>query len=455
MPPIIGDTNTELPVLPIVQPIVVTPEKYKGVTVDTKHIPASALLTHVEGSSWTVNYYSQVLTADSALSGQQVTKNAVYQQYKLIKNLELKVTGPLVTNQDTVTKSMNVTGNANVFGFVIPNVGDVFLADIGDGNEGIFRITLSERKSVFKDTIHAIEYLLVDYSTVERRGDLNSKIVDTVVFVRDFLEYGQNPLIHEKDLAIVESLIAYYHKLSKKYFETFTSNEYKTLLIPGQAHPIYDHFVTKTMMSMFTTLDINEVRSIRILNVDDDDVMKSTTIWDMLKARDKTLFKYCNRFAGLVAARSFTKNPMMEGIYHSGINYVVYPVDPMFSVDNQITYIAKAVDSNALVDSPSPIRDLSDLVSDTEFQGLTLPANPIIKKVLVDDYYVFSKEFYTKDLVNMSLLELCVMDYLDGKAPNNVALLALCNTSHSWGKLENFFYLPVLFILLKASVRFV
>ena len=66
--------------------------QYRGVTVDTRYVPQSALLTHLEGSSWTVNYYSQVLGEDNAVEGQNVTREAIYQQYRLIKGFEFKVT---------------------------------------------------------------------------------------------------------------------------------------------------------------------------------------------------------------------------------------------------------------------------------------------------------------------------------------------------------------------------
>ena len=32
---------------------------------------------------------------------------------------------------------------------VIPNVGDMFLADIGDGKEGVFAVTASDKKTMF------------------------------------------------------------------------------------------------------------------------------------------------------------------------------------------------------------------------------------------------------------------------------------------------------------------
>lgn len=450
MPIVDPSSSAPLPEQPH-QPQIATPE-YRGVTVDTRYVPQASLLSHVEGSSWTVNYYSQVLDSSSDLAGQNINRSALYQQYTLVQGLELKVTTPLTTSQDNASKSMIVTGGANVYPFIIPNEGDMFIADIGDGKEGVFRVTLSERKSVFKDTVHTIEYQLIDYSTPARRNDLNSKVVKKVYFVRDFLQYGQNPLLFEEDYVIMQKLQERYYDMAQTYFRMFVSQEYKTLIVPGQEQPVYDHFLTSAVMAFFTMYDSPEVRNIRKLNVDDDNVMRIPTIWDVLRTRDKHLLKFCNRQAGLVSAKTFTHDPMMEGIYHSGITYVVYPKDPELDVDSEVAS-PKPMAEVILRDVPSRVRNLADLLGDKVFEGLTRPDSPPTYRITVDDYYVFSQNFYNNTKVGQSLLEIQVRDYIDGKAPNNKALLALAQTYHAWGALERFYYVPVLLMLIKASVR--
>lgn len=450
--PLVTPKTSAPPVEKPHEPVISNPQ-YRGVTVDTRYIPNASLLSHVEGSSWTVNFYSQVLASDSALSGQNVTMNPIHQQYRLVKGMELKVSSSLNTSQDPVTKSLIIQGAANVYPFIIPNEGDMFLADVGDGREGVFKITAVERKSVFKETIHAIEYILIDYSTDERRGDLNSKVVQTLQFIRDFMNYGQNPLLEEEDYAVLTELQGRYLEIAARYFRAFTSNEYKTLIIPGQDFPVYDHFLVNATMSFFTTYDAPEIRTVRRLNVDGDDLLKSVTIWDVIKNRDISMLKYCNRKAGLVSSRTFERDPMLEGIYHSGIRYVVYPKDPELLVDYQLRPREKPLALEDLKDSSSQVRQLSDLIGDTAFEGLTLPDAPPIHKVLVDDYYVFSQDFYEDNNPGQSLLEICVRDYLTGKALNNKALLALCQTHQAWGGLERFYYLPILLILIRASIR--
>lgn len=450
--PLIEDTPSTPPVEAPLAPKIAKPQ-YRGVTVDTRYIPNTALATYVEGSSWTVNYYSQVVDQDSSLSGQNVGQLAPYQQYRLINGMELKVTAPLTSVQDPQTRVIITTGAANVYPFLIPNEGDMFLADMGDGREGVFEITSTERRSIFKEAVFAIEYQFIDYSTIERRSDLTIKTIQRLQFVRDFMNYGQNPLLEEEDFTILRDLKARYTEITSRYFKSFMSNEFKTLMIPGQEFYAYDHFLVTAVMANFTTYDSPEIRYVRKLNADGDDNMNCTTIWNALRERDIKLLKHCIFESGLVSARTFERNPMFEGIYHSGINYVVYPKDPELSVDYQTKYREKPLSDVVLIDSLPHLYTLADLLGDTEFEGLTIPGSPPIHPVLIDDYYIFSEAFYTNAETGQSLIEICVRDYLNKRAINNRILLALCNTMHAWGGLERFYYTPILLILIKASIR--
>ena len=440
---------------PAEQPNTVTiaHHEYKGVVVDTKYVPLGSLLTHVEGSSWTVQYYSQVLDNDSALAGQNVTRNPIYQQYKLVKDFEFKVTTALTTSQDDVSKAIILTGSANVYPFIIPNEGDMFLADIGDGREGVFRILTSERKSVFKDTVHFVEYQLIDYSTEERRGDLNAKVVQSLHFVRDFLSYGQNPLLEEEDFNAVVELQNQYEDIVKSYFKSFTSTEFKTLIVPGQNAPIYDHFIVNAMTSICNTYESPELRYIRKLNCDGDDNMKVITLWGVLIARDKKLLKQCTQRTGLILAGMFDRKPMFEGIHYSGFSHVVYPIDPIQSEDNALNARVSMVEDKQITDAPVRVGLMADFLATITAGGVPeVIIPPLLHKVTIDNYYILSQAFYN-NTNSQSKLELCIRDYLDRKSIDNKILLSLCDTYYCWGNLEKFYFTPLLMILIKASVR--
>lgn len=426
--------------------------QFRGVTVNTRYVPQSSLLTNIEGSSWTVNYYSQVVGADNDLSGQQLNRDPVYQQYRLIHRLELKVQTPLTTTQDQETKSMHVTGTAIVYPFLIPLEGDMFLADIDDGREAVFRITNTERRTYFKESCYQIDYVLVDYSNPQRTGDLNSKIVQEYYFLRDFLIHGQNPLLIPDEYQAVMDLTARYFEILDVYFKMFSSTEYKTLILPGQPTPTYDHFLMKAMWDFFNTWDTPLMRQNRLLNVDGNDTMGCFTLWDMLIKRQPTLLPFVNKKAGLVSARTFQWQPMLEGIRYSGMDYVVYPTDETVCIDYNIRPPATPPADATLTPTPDVPGLMDSLLAGKNVSVLAYPAAPVFKNVLVDDYYVFSQNFY-ENTEGQSMLELMVRDYLNQKALDRKTLVLFTEVYQGLNPIDRFYYIPIILMLIRASIR--
>ena len=79
-------------------------------------------------------------------------------------------------------------------------------------------------------------------------------------------------------------------------------------------------------------------------------------------------------------------------------------------------------------------------------------AVPLIKPVSVDDYYIFSEDFY-KRTENLSVLEAQVLQYIDGKEVNPKALKVLLENYIYWPRLERFYYIPVLLILIMSVMK--
>jgi hypothetical protein len=454
--PLVNPTPAVPPVEAPHDPRVVSPS-YKGVTVDTKYIPSSALLTHIQGSSMQVAYYSQILDNDTDLNGQNPNRNPILQPYRLIKDMELKVTTPLTAQQINETKAMGMTGEANVYPFLIPNQGDMFLTDIGDGREGIFRVTEVERKSIFKDTCYTIRYEFVEFSDTSegqfRIADFKAKTLITYVYMKEFLQYGQNPVLLEEDAAMVENLTYIYGDIVKQWFKEFTSREFSTFMVPGQEFATYDSFLTKAVSKLFNVMDAPEMQFIRVLNDDGDDNMKTPTVWDMCLQRNVRVLRMLNRQMGLAFAKNFQSDPMMEGIYHSGVGYVVYPIDPRTSWDDKLKMKPELMTTYSLVDVPSIAGSLDELVTDAELEGLPYEGRPLIKQVLVDQFYIFSEAFYKQDTANMSRLEAAIWDFLNRKPINLRLLYLLCDTYQTWGGLERFYYTPFVLMLIRGVIR--
>lgn len=418
-----------------------------NIVVDNQFNPKETLLSHVEGYSWTVTYYSQVLGRDTGAAGQGIGTDPVLQQYKRVNDMEIKVTSPLTSSQNEESSEMMVTGTANCYPRVIPNKGDVFVADLLDGRRAIFEVTSTQRMSVFRDAIHSMDYILVDFGTKSRLDDLASKVVQEAHFVKDFIYHGQNPVLLSDDYGNYMFLRSHLGLMIRQYFKRFYSREYDSIVMPDQGAPAYDGFLVNALFTHLDNRMAPELLHARRFNTEDDQATKADSIWTVLTQRERSLMSDIFQQVGLISTRHFQKHPTFDGIRYSGMATIVYPKDPMMRVDNHYTQNIKEPSDYAPVEIANPNR------KDT-------PTDPVesmrgIKNAMADGYYIFSKEFYEdkREENSQSMLELAVQDFIDRKEIDYGRLRVLIEYSTKWNSLNSFYFVPVLIILTFGVIR--
>lgn len=506
-------------------PVNVAPPEYKGVTVDTYKQQLSSIMIYVEGSSWITEYYSQVLGENNELNPLQPNLPAPYQQYTRIKQFELKVTDPLQHSQNSDNNEMEVVGGATIASGVIPNVGDMFLADIGDGREGVFTITTSDKKTIFNTAVYTVNYVLTGYNGSEKRFELNNKVVKEVYYRKDFINYGQNPIIIEEDVLNVERINKYLSDFKNYYFSRFFSNNFSTLILPNQDITIYDPFLVKAVTSLFDNNEHPILQKIRYLNIEGDTALKQNTIWTALLNVDKVFLTNAVKEMWGISTNYWSQYPLLKTIRFSGITEVIYPKFPLSDVNNQyisgpdiigdpimdsdrmdedgvlipwvdptptppITVVgdwdasgdtfpilgtgpANAVAANdvwlisvagspdgmalepdqfiiALVDNPG---QLATNWAIYDMSTPIIPAVPLIRPTTLDQFYVLSNAFYTESETQQSVLEVQTNNMLSDRAVSITELYRLCDDHKRWGLLDQFYYTPILIILLRHVLR--
>jgi len=458
--PIVNPTDkSPQPKTPV--PVQIAPKEYKGVVVDSMIHPVHSLLTHVEGQSWTIDYYRHVIGDDNETNGLNQSRPGAYEQYIRIKNLEIRVSEPLSSVQVQDTKSFEIKGQANTYPGLIPNKGDMFIADVGDAREGVFQVVESTRMSIFKTPTYQIRYTMKGYSNEpvspeEPNGpklidNLNMKIVKTVYFMKDYVQHGLNPIIEEEDYFNINKLATRYYDLIKDYYKSFFSEKFCTLLPPGQGLGIYDAFMMNALRQLFETRDAPEIIRVKNFNIMGDQVMNTQTIWDALLQREPRIIDYCAQEMGLNTLASFRSQGMLEGIYFTGIKYVVYPKKPFLSIDDEMSLKNVIIVDRKLIPTHSRTWSLRKGIPLPVLDGLP-SIDPVLFRRVDTDYYTFSKAFYDRT-EGMTALEILVWNYLDGKALSIAWLLELCESYRSMGGLERFYYTPIILLLIKATLR--
>ncbi len=438
------------PPAPVVTQKIASPE-YKGVAVDLRWLNRGDLLTHVSGSSWVVDYYSQVLDTDSNLSGQQLTVDGAYQQYKKISKLELKVQSPLSTSQTDDTKGMNLEGVSIVYPFMIPNEGDMFVADIGEGKKGVFRVTNTVKKSIFKQACYEIEYSL-DTDQADKLEDLEDKTVSTVVYHQDFVALGKNPMLLTSQHDALMQVGEIYQSLCAQYFQRFFSNEYKTLMVPAQEQTTYDAFLVNHVLKQFTTEESEEIRFIRQLSLGGDQVVKCHNFWTVLAERNPVYLKTAFQKAGKVSSRIFNDMPLVNSIRYTGIACVLYPLDAQLLIEGVYRNSESPIIATPIENVEPPLGGLYKMVEAINLAQVNGEAEGTVKPVAVDEFYVLSEAFYRKQ-DTMSTLEDVVWQYIERKPVDVQQLVATAELWNTWGRLEQFYYIPILMQMMRSVLR--
>lgn len=442
MPVVGSDSGEDLPFeVPTPDPVKdtqpkVLPESYRGNTVDTRYQKLANLLTHISGSRWSVTYYSQVAGADNEPTAHAPSQHPVYQQYIRIFDMEIKVTDPLTTSQDPQSGNMLLTGSANTYPHFIPNVGDTFLADVGDGREGVFVLTEVERLTIMRETCYRIAYTMTGFSseTGSLKSDLDNKSVKTVYFRKDFLRFGQYPFLVEEEVATLEQLQDAYRNLISVYISEFFDYQSNTLLCPQTEQRTYDPFVVDALLAVLQVDDHPFVKRILRLNIGNDPITDAFTVWTCLLKMSKEYLPLANQKMWGVSNRTFHPWPVYGSVYHARITEVTYPR----------TYLPGQIKTVELGG-----RDIFE----------SLPTPPIydgepsyIFSTYSDDYYVFSEAFYKEIEGDQSLLEIITLEALNGEAFDPQSLLLLCQDAQNWEPADRFYYVPVLIMLLKISI---
>ena len=173
------------------------PDVMKPIAIDDKKLPLSSLYSYVNGAPWSVVYYHQVVSEHTDLKHHDINQPEVYQQYTKIMDFELRVINALTHTALDETTAPQLEGSSAVYGMLIPNIGDVFIAPAGFDNEGMYRVTNVERKSIGRDVLYGIDYSYITHitRTDARYLDLESKVINIYYFSKERLYNDQTPYL--------------------------------------------------------------------------------------------------------------------------------------------------------------------------------------------------------------------------------------------------------------------
>ena len=462
---VFGEVNPPL-VAPEEDPVTVKgePPGYDGIAVNTEYVADSALLTWAEGYTWRVDYYSQFLGQGSEQAVLDIGTSPVDQQYKLLKQMDIRVSDPLSFATDTPANVANVRGTAYSFPFLRPQVHDVFVANIGDGRLGVFTIDAVRQRTIFRNSVYEIDYKLLTELDQVYITQLEQKTIHTLYYSYENLVQGAGPFLTEKGKERKSSYTRVRRELIDGFFINY-SRQLGTLLVPDQLQRTYDPMMVKFILRHLNSDEHKDVRNITQYNVEKHIAMGQPTILDAISAMNAQELLYgISERAHLVNTSVFQNHPTLQPISHVNIARVVYPLEVAVGADAQYRDLQSTQFEGIAFSEGKPIRPAPGIYvsqqdrntpwfDSPEFDDELEPweLTPDIHPVSIDDYYVLSEHFYRDNVSGQSKLEMLIYQLIRRQPLNLQMLDALLVDTNKWDGLERFYYYPLLWLLLKVG----
>lgn len=414
-------------------------EPKKTAIVDNYRVPSSHLLMYGEGSPWPVKaYYRRILGENDTMELFDAGNVNPTQQYHKIENLVISVTSPLLPRQDPTSKVFEIQGSGNISNSVIPNKFDVFIAEMGDGDYGVFTLNVSERKSANKVATYSVEYQMLYRLTPEIQEILDSKVSEEFVYDPRRIAVREDPVMtketHNRFVSVLEAI----RHIQRTYPIDFYDKASQSLRVPVSKTYTHDTWLTNFARNIGCTDERTSYTIYPHPPYNPDDVR---TVWWALENNIDTL-DLSNKFKKYHAS-SFAGMMRPGSIGWSVFDYTYFPAD-IDPINISRAHPGKAVKHPLPMDKSKGF-DLE--VSETDHADLSSNLPYVIP--IDDEYYVFSKQFYQGS--SASLLEALVRKYLRHESVNPKDALSVTERVMKLPDLDRFYYLPVCVLLLMYS----
>lgn len=447
--------NTPKPFREDIKPRI-EPPKTQSALIDTRELSDTKFTTYLDGQSWTVDFYKQVLgNNDVPQPPDYGNELGVYQTYRRIRRFELMVTSPLSSQQDTVTGGFTITGEANVYAVLKPSIGDAFIASTPNGQLGVFHITESERLSVYRQSAFRISYMQFGVINPATEAFFDKRVVEDLEFRKDYYLGGKYPFLTSEQVANVEWIRSSKLKLVDRMYRMFWSTKVQGLPVPDlRGVTVYDPWLHNAWLN-FTGFNTDpRFRSYRFANLGNSQTDYVTTIWDsIIKGTpwnpDISVTRYKT-----VGVKDSKAGVYTFGLRYSGYNKVVVPHGLQFPFNQTWgesptgTYPLDDVEDE---DSSLPVDP--DLNGDDDLILDESDNPPLVHPVDMDDYYMLSEAFYKGDEPNQSLLEREVTKLIHHKPIDMGVLRVLIEYVPSLRTKDAYYVIPLLCALIESYDR--
>ena len=320
----------------------------------------------------------------------------------------------------------------------------MFTADAEPGRLGIFQVTAVNRMSHFTQTLFRVDFTLKYYvdQVPAIFTNLQQKVVKTVNWVVEDYAAGGDGLIASEEYATRLDLRQFFYAQAENYVETFYSTEHSTLVVPGQVGAIYDPYLID---AVFSTLDFEHTPALARVHkyaIDTDDLYRSTSPYHPIISTNRHKLSTCFTQAGMSAAQQYARNYRARTIAFTSLTHVVTPKDGQYA--QRYAGFVRTFDDGAFVANATAYTETHTDVNNSVIPVLT-PFNP--------SSYLFGSKVRALTGYD-SLFEKLIYTFLTTKTVNIDELSKVCEALAKAHRIEAFYYLPVVFALIRHTLKY-
>lgn len=412
------------------------------------------LTQYTEGAPWSCNYYGQIVNKNNTLNSYDPAIPNLLNPYYKINELQLNVSSAITSNYDSQTGITKVSGSSALPLGLIPNVGDIFVAKVDNGEDAIFIIDNVTRLTHHKKTLYEINYNLYAYVSANPAwlDNIESKVQTTYYFNPNYLNLSQEMLITPEVKEAKDRLETILNLSRDYYFTKFINPSYKTFVLPGTDKVLCDPLLINFILKTNSSFKYPILTSVYINSDYNDYYLKDKTILDAIVNREEGILRIANKNYSFASTLCFRNTPILAGMGLMGIEYMIYPSH----VDLTRTFNNLPFIDNSSLYQLAPTANNSTI--DPSLVILTLDGpKPILHPLFTDNSYIVSPHFYTylndasvTNANNISFIELLIYKHIKSEGISYKDMYMAIRDYHKWPTLHQFYLLPVLWTMIGA-----
>ncbi len=419
------------------------------------------LLKYVEGYRWNCYYYGQILNEINTIENFDPTIPNLMQPYYKIYNLELIVTTPLSSSYDGQTAITRISGAALLPHSIKPNVGDIFIAKVDNGEDALFLINTVTRKTYRKETFYEVEYNLFGYRSqmLDTLDSLDKRVQSEYYYKKDLSYENRNSLIAPTIKEANDRLLQFLKESQRFYLDYFAIKEEGSIYLPNTLYKCFDPFLVKFIYKIMD-YELLTRSGIKQFSDSGNRYLNQYSIWDVIIEQNHLKLNVMSKTYGFIDTSELMNFHRFGTMFYANIDRVLYPLEQRsnwYTQDADLDFVVYS--SDGVFDSRQNTNYFNYNEIIETVQNAQTYQKELFHPLMENNYYIVSENFYEylnddSYYPSISYMELLLAKLIKKEIIDKVDVAIAIKNYLAWPSLYQFYWLPISWVLAKYALYF-